>query len=308
MIELLVAMAITAIIVGVLVSITGIAIDTWNRSRQELRTARQAKAMLDLMANDFESMVTRPGGTAEWLSSTAALPDQRSSNSADVIFFSAATDRYDGSVGTSSDKGGDVSCVGYQVQWKDPIDADSTGEENKTLVLKRYLVSPDETFAQLLGQNTSEKLKDLFLGKYQSKLDAENSFVCENIFQFTMTFNVVVNKNISTDPTKPNYQTFNVPLTLGQEANGFMMKEFRLRGDGIITDVGSVIIDGSTITTDDIQSGTLTSVGISLTVATDTGIIQLRKDPSLMTASEKFNSWRDKNTYHYSKLIQLPRM
>ena len=40
--ELMVAMTITAIIVGVLVTITGTAIDTWNNSRNELRAARQA--------------------------------------------------------------------------------------------------------------------------------------------------------------------------------------------------------------------------------------------------------------------------
>ena len=66
--ELMVAMAITTIIVTVLVSITSIAIDTWNRSRSELRAARQAKAMVDTMARDFESLVTRRGNENEWLS------------------------------------------------------------------------------------------------------------------------------------------------------------------------------------------------------------------------------------------------
>ena len=59
--ELMVAMAITTIIVTVLVSITFIAMDTWNRSRAELRAARQAKAMVDIMVRDFEAMVTRRG-------------------------------------------------------------------------------------------------------------------------------------------------------------------------------------------------------------------------------------------------------
>ncbi|MEI8038730.1 MAG: type II secretion system protein, partial [Verrucomicrobiota bacterium] len=52
LIELLVAMVITTIIVSVLVSITSLAMDTWNRSRSELRAARQAKTMVDSMAND----------------------------------------------------------------------------------------------------------------------------------------------------------------------------------------------------------------------------------------------------------------
>ena len=77
--ELMVAMAITVIIVTVLVSITSIAIETWNRSRSELRAARQAKSMVDTLARDFEAMVTRPGGkdpvsgkSFEWLVGTPA--------------------------------------------------------------------------------------------------------------------------------------------------------------------------------------------------------------------------------------------
>ncbi|MDP4645929.1 MAG: type II secretion system GspH family protein, partial [Akkermansiaceae bacterium] len=61
LIELLVAMAITTLIVTVLVSITSLALDTWNRSRSEIRASRQAKAMVDSMASDFESMVSRRG-------------------------------------------------------------------------------------------------------------------------------------------------------------------------------------------------------------------------------------------------------
>ena len=69
LIELMVAMAITTIIVTVLVSITGVALDTWQRGRAEIRASRQAKAMLDTMAKDFESLVSRRGNGFEWLDS-----------------------------------------------------------------------------------------------------------------------------------------------------------------------------------------------------------------------------------------------
>ena len=41
LIELMVAMAITTVIVTVLVSITGVALDTWQRGRAEIRASRQ---------------------------------------------------------------------------------------------------------------------------------------------------------------------------------------------------------------------------------------------------------------------------
>ena len=154
--ELMVAMAITTIIVTVLVSITSIAMDTWNRSRSELRAARQAKAMVDSMARDFESLVTRRGNTNEWLSamSSKTLPGikLKSTNAAELIFFSASTDRYDGEIGINNkkDKGGDVSCIAYRLEYKDPID--QNGNLFTTFVLNRLLVNPDNTFKDLLGK------------------------------------------------------------------------------------------------------------------------------------------------------------
>ena len=96
LVELLIAMLITTIIASVLISVTAVAIDSWNRSRAELRAARQAKFMVDTIAKDFESLVTRRGNKFEWLSAktdtTLPGPDrQKSSNASKLIFFTAAT-------------------------------------------------------------------------------------------------------------------------------------------------------------------------------------------------------------------------
>ena len=134
LIELLVAMTITTIIVGILVSITSLALDTWNRSRSEIRAARQGKAMIDSMARDFESMVVRSGNSFEWLLAESD-PDTKgpkgngSPTSVDLTFFSTATDRYNGQIGDATvDLGGDVSTIGYQLIYKDPISSASDDE------------------------------------------------------------------------------------------------------------------------------------------------------------------------------------
>ena len=158
LIELLVAMTITTIIVGILVSITSLALDTWNRSRSEIRAARQGKAMIDSMARDFESMVVRSGNNFEWLLAESD-PDSSgpkgngSPTSVDLTFFSAATDRYNGKIGdATADLGGDVSTIGYQLIYQDPINPNSSDEEFKTFVLYRKIVNPDKTFEFILGQ------------------------------------------------------------------------------------------------------------------------------------------------------------
>ncbi len=283
LIELLVAMAITAIIVGVLVSITGIAIDTWNRSRQELRTARQAKAMVDLMANDFEALVLRSAGNAEWLAAVSELPEGGSVNAAKIVFFTAATDRYEGQIGIAgTDQGGDVSCVGYVLQWKDPVDS-SNLEANKTFVLNRLLVDPKPTFETLLGKTSDTMaLEDLFTQQYGVELVKNKYFVCENIFQFTVVFHV------ETFPTPGQVENKLVAIQ-----SGAGKQEFRIKGSGIET----VPVDATLV------GGRVSAVEIGMTVLTDTGVNLLRNKPELAQDGQ----WVSKHGYHYSKLIQLPK-
>ena len=298
--ELMVAMAITTIIVTVLVFITSTAIDTWNRSRSELRAARQAKAMVDTMVRDFESLVTRRGNENEWLSVVEETPG-KSSNASKLVFFTAATDRYDGDIGSTSDKGGDVSCVGYVLEYKDPIGGGKA--DNQTFVMNRYLVNPDETFTGLLGKTDKTKTLASAFSSYEKELTEVENFVCENVYQFTVSFRIEVSKNVGST-SAPVYQTFVVPLSMADSSSGQQIDSFRLLGTGIEADVGSAQIGGVNISADEIKAGRLVAVGISLTVLSDSGIDLMRRNPTAATKPE----FMAKNSYNYSKLVQLPAM
>jgi hypothetical protein len=267
----------------VLVSITSIAIDIWNRSRSELRASRQAKAMVDSMARDFEALVVRRGNVNEWLSATSKQPDGGSTNAAKLVFFTAATDRYNGEIGKDGvDKGGDVSCVGYDLEWKDPIQG-GTGGNFKTYVLNRYLANPDVTFTSLLGK---PEIGDLFASTYGAELAKTENFLCENVFQFTVTFHVEV-------PPVPPATVVTAPKLVTITPTGATTK-FKIKGTGI-----------ETLPTDDtLKTGRIAAVGISLTVLSDAGVDLLRKSPA--RASDA--AWLAKNSFQYSKLIQLPGM
>ena len=287
LVELIVAMAITIIIVGVLVSVTSIATDTWNRSRSELRASRQAKSMVDAMVRDFEALVIRSGNANEWLSAIteADLPGSAgmsSANASKLIFFTSATDRYNGQIGTTDDLGGDVSCVAYELDYKDPLVVD--GKDFETFVLNRLLVDPKETFEKLLGE------EDLTTALDSSTVKIENpvNFVCENIYQFTVTFHVEV-----TDTTKTPAVTSIVPVTLGKDT-----KEFRIFGNKIDTDYA-----GTSASL--VPSGRVKAVDFSITVLSDMGIDQLRRRTFSGTQQTEFLA---KHSYQYSKLVQLPSM
>ena len=147
LVELLVAMTITVVLVSLVVVITGSALDSWRGARNEIRAARQAKIMLDAMGRDLESFVVRANNNFEWLNIQADSRDigpegRPSPNSARLVFLTAATDRYDGNVGVAgSDEGGDISTVGYSLEFRDPIFADQN-ERFSNFVLYRNLVDP----------------------------------------------------------------------------------------------------------------------------------------------------------------------
>lgn len=292
--ELMVAMAITTIIVTVLVSITSIALETWNRSRAELRASRQAKSMIDTMARDFESLVTRSGNKNQWLSavtSDKSVGDRlESTNAAELIFFTAVTDRYNGQIGNATvDKGGDVSCVSYQLSYRDPVGP--TGSKFETFVLNRLLVDPDETFEKLLGK---DNLVTAFTGVTGSVNDSKN-FVCENVFQFSVTFHVQVTQASGTTQTVRN-----VPVTIGQTNSSQTTKTFRILGTGLEAE-----LSGAAVTADELRGGRLTAMEMSVTVISDFGIDQLRTRN--FSASQRAD-FLAKNSYQYSKLVQLPSM
>jgi len=295
LIELLVAMAITTIIVTVLVSVTAMALDTWNRSRAEIRAARQAKSMIDSMARDFESFVSRKGNTFEWLYAKSTPPsdgpgDIPSPNAIDLVFFTAATDRYDGKIGTADDLGGDVSTVGYKLTYQEPIPG-ANDDEYKTFVLYRKLVNPDDTFTDILGipnpAQANFTIKDAFDGA-GDPIEENTNFICENVYQFTVTFHVA---------TTVNSGLKSVAVRIGKGFN--LVEEFRITGSGIQTTFAS-----ATVTNEQIKAGRVTAAEISITVLSDFGIQQMRRRS--FADADELAEFIAKNSYQYSKVVQLP--
>ena len=299
LIELLVPMAITTVIVAVLVSITGVALDTWQRGRAEIRASRQAKSMLDTMAKDFESLVSRRGNNFEWLYSKVEsdLPGpsaNQSSNAAELVFFTAATDRYEGDIGGNKDLGGDVSCVGYQLKWQDPVEGEED-DKSATFVLYRLLVNPDETFKDLLGK---EDLEQAFSAKASKVKEVEN-FVCENVYQFTLTYQIEVTKAASGSGSA---QTFPVRVTLGESGAG---KELKLRGNGIETPNLSTGSITPQVTADELKAGRLIGVEIGITVLSDAAVIRLNNSNLSQEVREKILA---QESFQYSRTVELPGM
>ncbi len=290
LVELLVAMAITVVLVSLTVVITGGALDAWRGARNEIRAARQAKIMLDAMGQDLESMVVRSNNNYEWLNIKAESRDigpegRLSPNSSALVFLTAATDRYGGNVGDSSlDAGGDISAVGYTLEYLDPIFADEN-ERYSTFVLYRNLIDPDQTFQGLLAQ---EDLEQAYSAASGGASQGRN-FMCENIFEMTIVFMIeYVDSN-------DELQRVRVPIL--SSANG-------------ANSVGELSIKGNEILADgqapQYANGSVVGAEVSITVLSDTGMRLIRRVP-FGTPDEK-SQFLAENSYSYTKTIVLPQL
>lgn len=304
--ELMVAMAITTIIVTVLVSITSLALDTWNRSRAELRASRQAKSMIDIMARDFESLVVRKGNKSEWLSAvsdpTTELGEtMKSTNATKLIFFTAATDRYNGKIGVPNvDLGGDVSCVAYQLEYKDPI-VPGAASKFKSFVLSRLLVDPKGAFDNLLGKTdatvAAKSLETVFNAAYPGQVTLPGNFVCENIFQFTVTFHVQTTSVVAGVST-----VVDTPVTIGQTNSTVTSKQFKIQGSGLISEITGAAPSSAA----DVASGRVTAVEISATILSDFGVERIKTQVFKDTAAR--SKFMAQNSFEYTKVVKLPGM
>ncbi len=288
LIELLVAMTITMILVATLMYMTGISVDTYKKSREEVRANRLAKEALETIAKDLEGLVAqRDGNNFEWLycanESNPEGPSNREiTNASQLIFFTAATDRYDGQIGQSGvDNGGDVSTVGYRLVYRDQI-TNSTDGEYDVFALYRNRVEPDETFQDLLAE---EDLEAAYTSSQGSKELSSRSFLVENIYELTITFLVEYSSTSGTTTT-----TTVERVTMG--AGATPTETFSLKGNGIEL----------TPTNADLTSGQLIGAEISITVLTDQGL-ELAKRVSAYTQERLVRE----HGYHFTKSVILPR-
>ena len=294
LVELMVAMAITTIMVTILISITSMALDSWNRSRAEVRAARQAQAMTEIMARDFEAMVTRSGNSFEWFvantQSDSVGPDSAPSpGSADLIFFTAATDRYDGNL-AGDDAKGDISAVGYSLRYQDPI-AGSTSHPN--FVLYRKLVNPDETFNSLLGQ---EDLQAAF-SPYLSDIENMANFVCENVYQFSVTVDLV---NLSTQVGRRPATAYNNPVSVTLSQDVTRIRQF---GNNFEANIPASALPQNVSVSPSTRIG---AVEISITVLSDNAMNTIRSNPNLSTEAKE--NLISRNSFQYSKRVDIPGM
>jgi hypothetical protein len=216
--------------------------------------------------------------------------DGQITNRAQLIFFTGATDRYNGQIGVSGqDGGGDVSAVGYRLTFNDQI-GDGANPEHAVFSLYRHLVNPgprpsnpgeNNTFKDLLAQDDLKTAYNVFK---TGDITPEN-FLVENIYEFTVTFLV--------EYTPSGTNTTNIERVTLRQNGTSNYTEFRLKGNKIEASGGS---NASAI-----ENGRIIGVEVSITVLSDRGLTLAKR--SGLSKEELVK----KHGYHYSKTITTPR-
>lgn len=340
LVELMAAMAITTALVLVIVALTSRGIEIWKWVLQDVRTTTLARTAMDTMTKDFESMQYRPGNSFEWMlvqrdsdlvsrvnktkastkkGRSSALNESRVSlmtmgpegakitNASHLIFFTSATDRSPAKSSEDMRKDrtiGDVNCVGYKLIYRDQIlnqDATEESEGFPVYSLYRNLISAEDTVQDMLGQN---ELWTAY-ARYRQDETTPSNFLVENIVEMTLLFEVDYQKktgntgaNKSVKDASQRESVLVPVMTTGGNRLGSctQLEVFGNRLD----------IVGSSANIDDLKSGRVTAVTISMTVVTDEGMMVVDQVRQKTRPAPKPEDFFERYTRSFTQRIQLP--
>lgn len=314
LVELIVAMAITAILVIVIMQLTNQSVTLWKLIREDSTSTATARSALQTMARDMESFQMRTtssnsnGGKFQWMNATQdrsmrgvprglAIP-----RSARCIFFVCAPDRnpavsssptarstYRNALASSADYRGDVSAVGYRLLFRDHIlNVSARSGDSKSFPifsLYRQLISPQLTFQNMLGK---EDLRTAYANFEKSE---EKSFLCENIVEMSLIFNIEY-PNPDSPEDEVTFITRSIPVlssSAHKGINNFYLYSDRAEIDGLV-----------------IKNARVVSAEISLTVLTEEGVALVEQVRLGQRRAPKLEEFFSRYTRSFSRSVSLP--
>ena len=228
-------------------------------------------------------------------------------NASQMVFFTTATDRNPAKSSMDMRKDrliGDVNCVGYKLMYRDQIlDQDATAESDGFPVysLYRNLISAEDTVQHLLGQSDLGTA----YARYRQDETVPSNFLVENIVEMTLIFEVDYQKqsggssNNKSNKDATQRESVLVPImTTGANRLG-SCSQLDVYGNRLD-------IVGSSVNVDDLTSGRVTGVTISMTVVTDEGMAlvdQIRQKKRPAPSPEEFF---ERYTRSFTQRVLLP--
>jgi len=289
-IELMVAMTITLVIVGLLLGMTKIAVGAWQTTNNKAKSSRLAGEVFEILGRDLEGLVIRSGNSFEWLNISDNLlsgddigpTGSQITNTLDLNFFTATPDRYDGQI--SGSPGGDVSLVRYRLIYQDVIDGSSSGTPVYSLYRER--IEPDEAFTDLLGE---DELEDVLPDG--DDINAVENILADNIYDFTISFNF----EFTIDDGTKVYERVTVQAGSANDSLSIKGDDILIAGDPIDIPPGAA-------------APRIASADISVFVISDGGMKILNSPGGLvLPPGETFADFLQRHGTSYTKSVLLPQ-
>ncbi len=312
LIELMTAMAITALLVLIIGQITTQGVDLWKSVREDVATTGSSRVTLQTMAHDFESFQLRAGdNNYQWLFAKAddtvkgAPKGLTIPRSARCVFFACAPDRnpsvssdvrlrgnYRDARAHNMETQGDVNAIGYRLMYRDQIlnlAGDTKGEEGlfPLFSLYRQVVSPRDSFEDLMGRTNLEAAYT----KYED--NDEKNLLCENILELSLIFNIQYSNEEADRSGRVAYDSIAVPIVTTR-AKG--------RGDRVDVYGDRISVNGRQL-----QNARIMSVDMAITTLTEEGVAvvdQVRKGRRRAPKSADFIR---RYTRSFSRTVAVPQ-
>lgn len=311
LIELIVAMAITAILVLIIGQLTRQGVELWKAVSQDVTTSSHSRSALQVIAHDFEAFQMRSNNKYQWLFAKAdKSPDNAPKSlkiprSVQCVFFTCAPDRNPAVSSSSSLRGnyrearshnqetqGDVNTVAYRLMYRDQIlnlpasnDRGDTGSY-PLFSLYRQVLAPRETFEKLLGK---DNLESAYAG-YEN--NEKENFLCENIVEMNIIFNIQYTDN-DADARKgrASYKSVSVPVVASYS-----------KGSSIAVYGDRIEIDGTAY-----NNARIVSANLSITVLTEEGMALVNQVRLGRRKAPKATDFFAKYTRSFSRMVALPQ-
>lgn len=284
LVELMVAMAITSILVFIIVGLTYQGLDVWKSISEDISTSARARVAMQTISQDIEAIQWQRNNKFQWFyagsEKASAISNKeitelgpkglQFANASRLIFFTSAADR---SAAVSSDENlrsnyrsalshdlnsqGDINAVGYKLSFRDQI-LNLPGSKSPRIfplyTLCRQLVSPRDAYDHLLGKSDLKKAYTRFAHQ-----DDEH-FLVENIIEMTLSFDIEYTPEGKGSSVPEHVE---IPIISASSGVRHASNEIELFGDRLIVRGGSV---------GDITNGRIISANLSITVVTEDGM------------------------------------
>lgn len=310
LIELLTAMAITAILVVLIMQLTGQSVRLWKVMREDTATASTARAALQIICQDLESVQIRADGNDnEWFYAEVdrtmnGLPKGlKVPRSARMIFFTCPMDRnpavsatstrrsdYRSLLASNTDTQGDVSAVSYRLLFRDQVLNVPSKQGDHTIFpifsLYRNVITPRDTFDQMLGRTD---LRSAYT-RFESR--EEKRFLCDNIVDMSFILHVEYAHPGGGSNGKVEYRSVSLPIRATQ---GGSQDSFRLYSKYANAQrMGKM------------ENARLVSVEVALTVLTEEGVALVQQVRLGQRNAPKLKDFYSRYTRSFSRTVSLP--